>query len=217
MLDIQALHTLKQRLDATIHLDLQLIYEREIAQAEHFSLDSHGVFFCYILQHATVLYGFNPFLTKQPSILNTQRSVVNKLQYYVFRARQQALGIDVPTKHPSKDFHRKKILLAVQDILLMRHKKLALTSVTVFSKHFPKFFSPAHVRLLKDKKPLSIEQALPIYEQLYLLAQQLVHAPTKPRQLTLDGIFCEYLLPDNTQTDRALILCDGIPSQPLIS
>ncbi len=65
-----------------------------------------------------------PTLKRSRATMRSRLTPVRKLQYYVFRFRQAAMGITVRHKDVSARFDQKRVLLAMQDILLMRSGRL---------------------------------------------------------------------------------------------
>lgn len=157
-----------------IHFDLQLLYAEEIHDADNFSLDSHGCFFVSILQQARVLWGTNPFLHMQPSPIEVARSVTRKLQYYCFRARQMYIGEAYRSKDRNHDFHRKKLIMAMGDLLLAAGIQASGDVRRFFSEHFPSILSRKELDAMAPaSQPLLIADAISIYEKLYSLALDL--------------------------------------------
>ncbi len=151
-----------------IIFDLSITYCEEITTANNFSHDSHGCFFVYVFKEAAVLWGENPFLDVTPDLEALRESVVRKLQYYVFRARQMLIGETYQIKDKNRDFHRKKILMGLTGILLCRSLKLPESPLEDFEANYPGYLTSQEIRALSmGKKPLSIREAHPIYEKLY--------------------------------------------------
>ncbi len=202
-------------------IDLQLLYEKELTDGNTFSLDTHGQFIVEELKNAIPLYGENPFVLLFPSAQICQLSIVQKLQYYIFRARQELLGYNFSTKDQSKDFHRKKIKMAMLDLLLAKQITLKTTEniFKVFIQNYPKTITDNFHLLLKERAPLEIEGALPIYEALYdealFMSTKIYPKQMKPKIAKKNGIFFEYLIPKNkTGKIPFIILCEGLPAKP---
>jgi len=202
-------------------VDLQLLYEKELINGDTFSLDTHGQFIIEELKKAIPLYGDNPFVGFFLSISLIQLSIMHKLQYYVFRARQEYLGYGFSTKDKSKDFHRKKIIMAMLDLLLA--KQITINDqkniLKIFIKNFPGVIKDEFYSLLNEKKLLDIEEAMPIYEVLYDKALSIITyvypEQRKPKIAKYKGVFFEYLIPKKVSTKIPfIILCDGLPSIP---
>lgn len=203
------------------NVDLQILYEKELANGNAFSLDSHGQFIVEELKHAIPLYGDNPFTSLSPSIPMVQLSVIQKLQYYVFQARQEYLGYNFPTKDQSKDFHRKKLRMAMLDLLLAKQITLKKSEdvIEIFIQNYPGIITDKFRFSLNKKTPLNIEEALPIYEALYdealSLTTKIYPKQKKPKIAKDEGVFFEYLIPENiTGNIPFIILCDGLPAKP---
>jgi predicted nucleotidyltransferase len=206
--------------DGENNVDLQLLYQKELTNGNTFSLDTHGAFVIEELKNAIPLYGDNPFRLLYPSSQMYQLSVVQKLQYYVFRARQACMGYNFSTKDQSEDFHRKKIRMAMLDLLIAKNISVEKsdTIFEVFIKHYPGIITKTFHTLFTRKTPLEINEALPLYEALYDEAlswtNRIYLEERKPGIAKEEGIFLEYLLPSGSQPSSFAILCDGLPSRP---
>ena len=202
------------------NIDTQLMYEKELANGNVFSLDTHGPFIVEELKKAIPLYGDNPFI--KLNIYNDVRlaSVIQKLQYYVFRARQASLGNPILTKDKNGNFHRKKLKMAMLDLLIAKQVTLNNSDdiIKTFIKYYPKIITKEFQFLLDRAKPLESLEALPIYEALYDEALSWINKvypeKQKPGIAKEKGIFFEYLLPKKTENIPFIILCDGLPSVP---
>lgn len=234
--DVDILVILKQKKDAITDLDIlkkilptidnrpdmQLVYSDEIGNGNTFSLDTHGPFIIEQLKRALVLYGLNPFVGIEIISEIRSASVLQKLQYYTFRARQEFLGYLVISKDRNKDFHRKKILFAMQDLLIAQTREGIdpVTVITRFSEVFPGVLKSSELeRIVTDTEVLNIREALPYYECLYnqalVMVQDIIHESPKPGWCKIGDIFCEFLLPfPDSSNIPSIILCEGLPSQP---
>jgi hypothetical protein len=154
-----------------VYFDLQLMYAREINDPDTFSLDSHGCFFYLVLKEAQIFWGMNPFIASTPNNKKVVESVVRKLQYYVFRARQMFLGETYRSKDKNPDFHRKKLLMAMVSILLCKNPKPSSMPLDDFVISYPEYLKESEIASINnDANPITIETAMPIYEKLYDLA-----------------------------------------------
>ncbi len=159
------------RLLSDTYWDMQLIYTNEMINDNNFSLDSHGCFFVLVLKEAKVLWGENPFLGITPDEREIIKSVVRKLQYYVFRARQMFLGEIYRSKDRNLLFHRKKLLMAMVSIMLCNNPKPSKNVLDDFTKLYPEYLKDSEKSMLcVQEKEIPIENALTIYEKLYDLA-----------------------------------------------
>ena len=195
---------------------MQLFYAAEVATPELLSLDTHGSFIAHILRDAVVLHGENPF-GRLPSSESVAVSVVAKLQYYAFRLRQAALGVAPVIKNAGSDPHRKKLALAAQDLLLLEgHLVPAPQAVTAVGEKYPGIFGRSGA-LMNATEPLTEAEALPLFEALYAAglerARPTVVPERKPRLIALAGMSVEHLAPE-TDSARAIVLCDGLPGTP---
>lgn len=171
--DLRLLKKIERRF-REIYFDLQLMYSEEITDVNNFSLDSHGCFIALVLKRANVLWGHNPFVDATPDREEVKKSIVRKLQYYIFRARQMFLGEPYRSKDKSRDFHRKKLLMAIVSLLLFNNSTLYTDPLKEFIRRHPECLTGVEADMLRNRvKPLSITLALPIYEKLYNLALEL--------------------------------------------
>lgn len=173
--DLRRLRALRQE-HRRLKLDLQLVYLDEIASQHAFSLDAHGAFLVPVLREAHVVLGLNPYRTVRVSRHALRSSVVRKLQYYVFRARQDAMGVRVPHKDGhSTRFHRKRLILAMQDILLANTGSLISVDAApcAFERMFPGAVAPSLLRTLGSGK-LTERESLLFWQQLYDLTLRLL-------------------------------------------
>jgi esterase/lipase len=142
--------------------------------------------------------------------------VVAKIQYYVFRARQLFLGYQVGAKDKSNDFHKKKIILAMQDVLFFNGVYSKDDVINRFKKHHPETLTNNDYLMLTGRDN-DITKYLPIYENIYslvlTLAKERPLVPQKPFWWKYNDMFVEYLLPKG-KIRGAIVLCDGLPSIP---
>ncbi len=172
--DLMALKAFKEKYPA-VYFDLQLIYAQEYSDPNNFSLDSHGCFFLAILRRAHVLWGVNPFVSLEASPEAILKSAVRKLQYYSFRARQMYLGEAYRSKDQNRDFHRKKLIMAMTDVLLAVGQEAPLDVLAKFCQVFPDQLTPTEVEILSSTGlPLDIHDAIGLYEKLYSIVLNLL-------------------------------------------
>ena len=126
--DTKTFRKIKQEL-GMIRGDFQLIYESEILDADSLSLDGHGSFISLILSKARVVYGDNPFIYLKPRNKQLAIDILQKIQCYVFRARQEACGNPSAQKDKHPDIHRKKIRYIMQDILFLKNIILQVSEI----------------------------------------------------------------------------------------
>jgi esterase/lipase len=199
------------------NLDLQLCYEEEVDNPKLFSLDIHGSFFIEILKKAIPLIGKNPFLNLSVEIEDKQISVVKRVQNYIFRARQEFIGIGRYTKDKNPFYHQKKILRIIDDLLIFDDNfENHSSSFDKFLEKYPGLLSQKEIACLKKKTSVNLENYLPIYEKIYslILKRSKNHFPcfrVKPLRLKIDKMVVEYI---NPMASKAIIILDGIPSVP---
>ena len=113
--------------------EYDFIFDVQILNLEYidqriFSHFSHGQFFALFLSRATVLFGSNPFGGLRVSRADVIVSVIQKMQYYYFRAKGCVLenkyrGI---LKKNEFRYHRKKILFMLIDYYLAEEDKISM-------------------------------------------------------------------------------------------
>ena len=215
--DVNILKEIREQ-HADKKIDLQLLYAEELEQVNQFSLDAHGCFIIPVLQKAVTLFGVNPFLQMDPDSTAIAGDVLQKIQYYLFRARQAAYGCGVLHKDTNPDLHRKKIKKIMQDLLLA--DGINVTSSQLEDQWFalyPSLLSNKNREVFNLGRPLDILEALPIYEELYQFALNTIphkwFSKQKPILSRFNDIVFEFL-PANHQTNQFVILCEGLPCIP---
>ncbi len=213
---INDIKLIKEHILEKNNIDAQLLYEKELTSGNTFSLDTHGQFIVEELKQALPLYGDNPFMKLNINQEICKASVIQKLQYFVFRARQASLGYAILTKDNNHDFHRKKLKMAMLDLLIAKQVKVNKSEdiIEVFNKHYPEIITKEFQALFNQRKSLEPLEALPIYESLYdeALSWKIYSEKQKPGIAKEGEIFFEYLLPK--ETNNFVILCDGLPAVP---
>lgn len=211
---VQDLKKIKEILDknTNIHLDLQLQYLEEVIP-EGYSLDSHGYFFLEILSKAYPIFGENPF-EKEPIDINKKRlSLINQIQNYVFRARQELIGYGRPSKDKNPIYHPKKIKFILRDILLYTNYELSKDYISQFSGIFPDVLDSNTIKALNENENMSIIEALPIYEKLYTFVLKRFANDTnedKIKRINFNGMVCEYII----RGEKSILLLEGLPAVP---
>jgi len=217
--DLKLLKNLRKQIKEE-NLDLQLCYEEEIDNPKLFSLDIHGSFFIEILKRAIPLIGENPFLNLPPEVEDKQISVIKRIQNYVFRARQEVIGIGRYTKDKNPFYHRKKILRIIDDLLIFDEIfENHFSGFGKFLEKYPNLLNQREITFLKKEvpvDPVDLEKYLPIYEKIYslIIKKGKSHFPfpqSKPLRVKVDEMVLEYM---NPTASRAIIILDGIPSVP---
>lgn len=198
-------------------LDLQLVYENELREANLFSLDAHGTFIIPVLRKAQVLFGDNPFKNLYPDEANLASDILQKIQYYIFKARRTAIGYTNSYTDTNPDIHRKKILKIIYDINLA---ELGATdyfkTLSLFQKRHPHVLDAKDFAILRKRSVLRIKDALMIYEKLYSLALALIPPlieTRKPQKFRVGDIVGDAVL-TTKKPKGTIILCEGIPAVP---
>ncbi len=224
--DLSDLQTIQQKYSEQT-LDLQLFYPEESSFPDLFSLDAHGAFFIHILAEATPLYGKNPFAKDAPREDVVITSLINRIQRYVFQARQEYLGGGRHNKDRNPEYHAKHIERVMLDLLLLIGEDLSkITANTsdiskVFRRCFPDVLNEEDWRILTERTPDDIAIFMALYEKIYTVAlfsaqSMLPGTSRSPSRMTYKGIVCEYLLPEKP-TSTAIIVLDGLPRKPELS
>jgi len=214
--DLSLLKELREQIKEE-NLDLQLCYGEEIDNPKLFSLDIHGSFFIEILKRAVPLIGENPFLNLSIEIEDKQTSVVKRIQNYIFRARQELIGIGRYTKDKNPFYHQKKILRIVDDLLIFDDRfENHSSSLDKFLETYPGLLTQKEIGYLRKQTPVNLEDYLPIYEKIYslIIKKGKNHFPfpqPKPLRVKIDEMVVEYM---NPTASKAIIILDGIPSVP---
>jgi len=201
-------------------LDLQLFYSEEITSADKFSLDAHGAFFANVLKHAIPFYGENPFLHLTPSEDIYVITLLNRIQRYLFQARQEYIGTGRHNKDKNPAYHNKHVHRAIFDLMLMfgqcqDHEE----AIVLFRKRFPDVLSETDWRYLESSSD-DIVDYIEIYEKIYsvaLSASRMLIPPSNDRlkRASIDGMIFEYVIPEFYKD--AVIVIDGLPRVPELS
>lgn len=213
--DLSALKDVNQKF-LDFNLDLQLFYSEEIFSGDYFAVYNHGNFIIEILQKAKVLYGENPVNKLQLKSQQKWTSIFNQNQLYVYRSRQEFLGLGRPSKDQNPDYHRKKIRYMMSHILLALGEYYPADSslVDIFKSKYPNVLSEEEWVLITNTTALSIEQASSIYEKIYTLTIDVIKTledKVKLKRLNHEGMIVEFA---HVDTSKAVILLDGLPSVP---
>ena len=200
-------------------LDLQLFYVDETTSPNLFSLDAHGAFFVSILATAKTLHGDNPFAYYRADEELIAISLLNRIQRYIFQARQEYIGNERYIKDKNPQYHAKHVRRCMLDLLLLAGVR---TNNEFVDDHvlqrFPMAFSSSDLKMLTSNSD-SVADFMVLYEKIYEESLRLAHTlvpPTtnKPHRAALDGLVFEYALPSNKHASTAVIIVDGLPSLP---
>jgi hypothetical protein len=154
-------------------LDLQLFYLKEVENPDLFSLDAHGAFFSSILAKANVLFGENPFVLHAPSSQIITVSLINRIQRYIFQARQEYLGIVRHNKDRNPKYHQKHLLRTIFDLMLLFEPcKDADEAEVLFYIRYPNAFSTQQKTLIETSKG-DISDFIEMYEIVYDIALEI--------------------------------------------
>ncbi|MBL4644266.1 MAG: hypothetical protein JKX80_00180 [Candidatus Pacebacteria bacterium] len=197
-------------------LDLQILYSEEMSSSDTFSLDAHGAFFSEILAKSTVLYGENPFVQFKRAEDLVTISLLNRIQRYVFQARQEYIGTERYVKDKNPKYHSKHLRRMLLDLMLILGPcDNTKQAEVLFKQRFPE------VQLGDiDASSDDITDHIELYEQIYSVALNAVNCllPKERKRVnraSIDGIVFEYLLP--VHYTNAIIVTDGLPRTPDLS
>ena len=217
--DLTLLKELREQIKEE-NLDLQLCYKEEIDNPKLFSLDIHGSFFIEILKQAKPLMGKNPFLDLWVDIEDKRTSVVKRIQNYIFRVRQEIIGIGRYTKDKNPFYHQKKILRIIDDLLIFDEDfESHSSSLDKFLEKYPGILTQKEVDFLKKEILGSLEDYLQIYEKIYslIIKKSKTNFPVfqiRPLRVKINNMVVEYINPVSSVSPKAIIILDGIPSIP---
>lgn len=199
-------------------LDMQLLYNEEIVNPKLFSLDTHGSFFVEVLKHSKAVYGDNPFDEIVTENEDRQRSALNKVQNYMFRARQEAIGLGRHSKDINPFYHRKKIMRIMDDIMIFDGNLGDRTEIIKrFIVSYPDVLNESDMKIMSEDKVYSIEEYMVLYEKLYsfLIKRAQINVPSplkKPNRVRIGEIISEFVNVEGS--NKAMIILEGLPSVP---
>ncbi len=203
-------------------LDLQLFYPDEIDSPDLFSLDAHGAFFWSVLARAHVLYGVNPCAGGVPHEERVVASLVQRIQRYVFQARQEYLDGARHTKDRNPDYHTKHVRRCMYDLLLMVDPVADRAGFEeAFHARFPETLTERDRTVLRAGGG-TLEDLAGLYEAIYETAVRTAKtmvpsAQRRAKRAAHNGIVFEYLLPEDQPIRKAVVLLDGLPRTPALT
>jgi hypothetical protein len=155
-------------------IDAHVVRESE-AVRRPFSLNTQGTYFLPILQGAVVLHGDNPYLSVTVTPEELTADALRKVQHYVFRARQAAVGCN-RTEKPDADRWIKFLRKCSYDILAACGDRPSFREAPrVFSRRWPEVIAPDALAGLEDSSDVTLERVLPFLERLYAAAPRLLN------------------------------------------
>lgn len=213
--DLIELKLLKEKY-SNLNLDLQLIYFEEVFSSEYFSIYNHGNYILDALKSSIVLYGNNPFSNLQLRLPLKWTTLYNQNQLYIFRARQEFIGYTRRSDDNNSNFHYKKLIYIMQDILCLEQEDIPPKEhiINLFKQKYPDIFSDQEWELFDGKSILTLGDALELYEALYSLSIQIVKKlddKVKVKRINIDDMITEFVI---ASPDKVIILLDGLPSIP---
>jgi pimeloyl-ACP methyl ester carboxylesterase/predicted nucleotidyltransferase len=210
------LKTIKQGFPE-VNLDLQLMYEIECASPAMFSLDAHGAFFYDVLKSSRVLFGSNPFIKHELQTNERIISLIDNIQSYIFRARQEFMGHGRHSKDTNPLYHQKHVRRVLLDVLLMFGNYEADEVLEKFKELFPSALDAKDLRLLQSLEE-DVSNYLGLYEKIYDigLATAATLVPltiVRPTRITIEGIVTECIL-QKENSRGSILFADGLPRVP---
>lgn len=197
-----------------VDVDLQILNLTDI-NSNSFSHDTHGQFILLFLHEAQSLYGENPFLNFFPTYTQCVTSVLQKAQYYYFRAKKLQLSGARPSEMRDVSFHRKKLILMLTDFWLAYSGNIERLND---QDHFSKI-----IEILTDQNVDSNEMdflfnksSLFNWDNIFLLYQKYYFAildKLRPKvQLTTMFVENIYTELSSVKSEHLAIIASGCPS-----
>ena len=152
----------------SMQFDFQLFYSSELSpNGNLFSWDSTGVYYFFVIREAIPVIGINPISSIRPPTKKALRiSILNKMQYYVYRIRQAAIKNDLRLRN----YFLKRLPFVLRMLLLSKGVWLRDCNciADIFPVYYPNALSVKNLELLRKKKhKISYADLVNLYEQLY--------------------------------------------------
>lgn len=198
----------------SIEMDLQIINTVNL-DAETFAHDSHGQFFIKFLQHAECLYGVNPFLKINPAYTTQITSVLQKVQYYYFRAKK--IQANKTENNYDSGFHRKKIFFMLADFWLAYTGEVIISTCTkeqlnliieTLIKTSPSEETLCYL-MQAGNKEMDWQNIFGLYHQFYYAIQGMLAVKSTIENTYVDSI---YTTKYSVGSNKLVIICSGCPS-----
>lgn len=197
-----------------IIIDLQVISLPEV-NPRTFSHDTHGEFFLKFLHQARPVYGTNPFIAMHPLYQNEVISVIQKAQYYYYRAKNIQTNAPFFEDAAILAFHRKKILLMLIDFWIVyagivisspsRDEIIVISSALIGEK-----MDDSSLQYLTD------ESFVLSWEDIFMLYQKCYEAILKRLQFTATQTSVQvgqlYVEMSSIGSKKLVIVASGCPS-----
>lgn len=160
------------RLYEDFTFDVQVINLSDINN-QTFSHFSHGIFFAKFLAEANTIFGDNPFCDLKIDKKLVLVSVIQKIQYYYFRAKAFILENKYLNDLNQKDYsyHKKKILLMLIDYWLAKNNEVLSLKSSSDILMIMKTLNLKDIDILNfltsDYRPYKFEDIFIIYDKVY--------------------------------------------------
>lgn len=206
--DIKKIRELVSSFDMDI--DLQIICASTI-NSYNFSHDTHGIFIVDFLKRVEIIYGVNPFSDISVSYELKINSVINKLQYYYFRAKKFYINPKL-SESQNLDFHKKKIMMMVRDfnIIYMGVSDFKNTDMRKINKKIHE--SIGSLEKINFGLDPSFGNIFKIYRDVFYEIYNTLNTKQnyEKEDFYISDIFCK----KNTrkENDNLYIICSGLPS-----
>jgi predicted nucleotidyltransferase len=170
-----ALPTIRHALAALAWpIDAHIVRESEVTRRP-FCLNTQGAYLLPILKEAVVLFGNNPYLAVEATHEDLAADALRKVQHYVFRLRQAAVGCN-RTEKPEADRWLKFLRKCAYDVLAVHGVKPSFHEAPrTFAERWPEVFTTDETQSLDESDEATLEQVLPLMERLYAAAPRLLN------------------------------------------
>ncbi len=196
-------------------IDLQILNTIDI-KSKHFSHDSHGEFIVLFLKLAKVLYGKNPFLEINTDYSRQVTSIIQKMQYYYFKAKKIQANAPLDMDNKLYNHHRKKLLLLLCDFYLAYSGNLiypdSLNDLKKIVSILNENLNDDELEFLLGKnEKFGWDEIFSLYQLFYFKAIDILEPKTEILNSNIENIFVRnYLLKQKSKIN--VIIVSGCPS-----
>lgn len=197
-----------------IEIDLQIINIPDI-HPDSFAHDTHGQFVISFLQQAHPIYGENPFLNFFPKYSQRVTSVIQKAQYYYFRAKKLQANDIHPGNQQDFSFHRKKLILMLSDFWLVYSGKVDTLADSEHLNHVISILTHKNPYsgevnfLLNDSASFNWGNIFSLYQKYYFAILDALRPVPKITTSFVGNIYLEFY---NIDSNKLAIIASGCPS-----
>ena len=197
-----------------VEIDLQIINIPDI-HSDSFAHDTHGQFVISFLHHANPIYGKNPFLDFFPKYTQRVTSVIQKAQYYYFRAKRLQANDVHPGNQQDFSFHRKKLILMLSDFWLVYSGKVDTLDepeelnhvISILTRKSP--YSGEVNFLLDDSLSFNWGNIFSLYQKYYFAILDILRPAAQTNISFVGDIYTEsHVIGSN----KLMIIASGCPS-----